>query len=211
MPYVDGLSRLPPIRLKSGPPSPESPERTARQTMFPDKPNLNGRVDDEKLDSIEELDTQQLLEPTLPNKAPGLEIPSISLEASDVPVNTYQSIDASSALPKKSTPDHSRSPPSSLADIPPKTEKPAPTPISGDILLPILIFSVVKSNPPHLVSHLLYTQRFRNQSIGGEESYCLINLTAVAEFLENVDLGALGLGEGRVLRFGFLYTPYLSL
>ncbi|KAH0836503.1 hypothetical protein J3R83DRAFT_8141 [Lanmaoa asiatica] len=69
------------------------------------------------------------------------------------------------------------------------------SPVSGDVLLPILIFSVVKANPHRLVSHLLFTQRFRNQSFGGEESYCLINLMAVAEFLENVDLGALGLGE----------------
>lgn len=56
-----------------------------------------------------------------------------------------------------------------------------------------MIYSVVKSNPPHLLSHLLYTQRFRNESVGGEESYCLINLLAAAEFLENVDLAALGL------------------
>ena len=61
------------------------------------------------------------------------------------------------------------------------------------MILPLIIYSVVKSNPPHLLSHLLYTQRFRNESFGGEESYCLINLLAAAEFLENVDLGALGL------------------
>ncbi|KAK2463855.1 hypothetical protein APHAL10511_004160 [Amanita phalloides] len=71
------------------------------------------------------------------------------------------------------------------------------SPVSGDILLPFLIFSVVKSNPPHLVSHLLFAQRFRNTHLPssvarGEESYCMINLMAVAEFLENVDLGALG-------------------
>lgn len=56
-----------------------------------------------------------------------------------------------------------------------------------------MIYSVVKSNPPHLLSHLLFIQRFRNESFGGEESYCLINLLAAAEFLENVDLAALGL------------------
>jgi len=56
-----------------------------------------------------------------------------------------------------------------------------------------MIYSVVKSNPPHFLSHLLYIQRFRNESFGGEESYCLINLLAAAEFLENVDLAALGL------------------
>ena len=68
-----------------------------------------------------------------------------------------------------------------------------PTPVSGDVILPLMIYSVVKSNPPHFLSHLLYTQRFRNESFGGEESYCLINLLAAAEFLENVDLAALGL------------------
>ena len=95
----------------------------------------------------------------------------------------------------------------------PETEPvppPPPSPVSGDVLLPILIFSVVKANPSRLVSHLLFTQRFRNQSFSGEESYCLINLMAVAEFLENVDLGALGLGESeKVLRyasFPFLYS-----
>jgi hypothetical protein len=78
------------------------------------------------------------------------------------------------------------------------------TPVSGYVLLPMIIFSVVKSNPPHLVSNLLYTQRFRNQSVGGEESYCLINLMAVAEFLENVDLAALGLGDSdKVMRSAF--------
>jgi hypothetical protein len=77
---------------------------------------------------------------------------------------------------------------------PPDEPKPfEPTPVSGDVILPLMIYSVVKSNPPRLLSHLLYTQRFRNESFGGEESYCLINLLAAAEFLENVDLAALGL------------------
>jgi hypothetical protein len=76
-------------------------------------------------------------------------------------------------------------------EFPPQPFK--PTPVSGDVILPLMIYSVVKSNPPHLLSHLLYIQRFRNESFGGEESYCLINLLAAAEFLENVDLAALGL------------------
>jgi Vacuolar sorting protein 9 (VPS9) domain len=83
-----------------------------------------------------------------------------------------------------------------------------PVPVSGDMLLPLIIFSVVKANPSHLVSHLLYIQRFRNKSVGGEESYCLINLLAVAEFLENVDLAALGLAdsETKVLRYSEWYS-----
>lgn len=92
-------------------------------------------------------------------------------------------------------------------DLEPRPNK-EPTPVSGDILLPMLIFSVVKANPPRLLSNLLFTQRFRNHGVGGEESYCLINLMAVAEFLENVDLEGLGLGGGdKVLRFVFsLYS-----
>jgi hypothetical protein len=87
---------------------------------------------------------------------------------------------------------------SSISSSTSAPSKPTSTPVSGDLLLPFLIFSVVKSNPSHLVSHLLFTQRFRNQvwvesRSTGEESYCLINLMAVAEFLENVDLAALGL------------------
>ena len=82
-----------------------------------------------------------------------------------------------------------------------------PTPVSGDVILPLMIYSVVKSNPPHLLSHLLYTQRFRNETFGGEESYCLINLLAVAEFLENVDLAALGLQAEGVTTAGLSPLP----
>lgn len=51
------------------------------------------------------------------------------------------------------------------------------------------------------MSHLLFTQRFRVTPSGiaqGEEAFCLVNLMAVAEFLENVDLEALGLGDGGI-------------
>ena len=79
--------------------------------------------------------------------------------------------------------------------------------------MPLMIFAAVKANPPHLVSHLLFTQRFRNQTVGGEESYCLINLMAVAEFLENVDLAALGLGESEknVIRYVHMYLVLFLL
>ncbi|QRW17131.1 hypothetical protein RhiXN_05133 [Rhizoctonia solani] len=70
-----------------------------------------------------------------------------------------------------------------------------PTPVSSDVLLPVMIYAVVKTNPNQLVSHLLYVQRFRSRSVGGEESFCLINLMAVVEFLENVDLAVLGLAS----------------
>lgn len=62
--------------------------------------------------------------------------------------------------------------------------------------------AVVKSNPPKLVSHLLYIQRYRaSMCFTGESSYALVNVTAVVEFLENVDPRTLGLGDSdKVLR-----------
>ncbi|KAJ3731763.1 hypothetical protein DFJ43DRAFT_1183954 [Lentinula guzmanii] len=63
----------------------------------------------------------------------------------------------------------------------------------------LLILSVVISNPPRLISHLLFTQRFpfthkfqaslqNRSSAAGEQAYCLVNLMAVAEFIGNLDL-----------------------
>ena len=88
------------------------------------------------------------------------------------------------------------------------SEKPAEatdvkkTPVSSDILLPIMIYSVVKCNPTQLVSHILYIQRQRRHAAaGGEEGFCLINTMAVADFLENVDMDALGLTETDRVRY----------
>ncbi|KAL0065060.1 hypothetical protein AAF712_007896 [Marasmius tenuissimus] len=74
--------------------------------------------------------------------------------------------------------------------------------LSLDTLFPLLILSAVKANPPRLISHLLYTQRFRNRSFGGEEAYCLVNLMAVAEFI-----GALDPATVTSNRLGLISTP----
>lgn len=84
----------------------------------------------------------------------------------------------------------------------------APTPVKeevasgADLLLPLIIYAVVKSNPTHFVSHLLFIQRYRSSfAFSGEASYALVNSTAVVDFLENVNLDSLGLaGEDKVLR-----------
>jgi len=129
-----------------------------------------------------------------------LPIPSIVVQPGseeEVPSSPPTDVDQNEAAEEKD-----REPPST------------PTPVSTDILLPLLIFSVVKANPAHLVSHLLFTQRFRNSSptldrhshllalpggggggVGrGEERFCVVNLMGVVQFLESVDFGALGLG-----------------
>lgn len=67
---------------------------------------------------------------------------------------------------------------------------------SADVLLPLLIFSVVKCNPPMLISNLRYIQRFKVQDhLSGELAYCLTNMMAVVSFLETLDPKALGLSD----------------
>ncbi|KAG0283812.1 hypothetical protein BGZ96_011822 [Linnemannia gamsii] len=67
---------------------------------------------------------------------------------------------------------------------------------SADVLLPLLIFSVVKSNPPMLISNLRYIQRFKVQDhLTGELAYCLTNMMAVVSFLEELDPQAFGLSS----------------
>ncbi|KDQ19165.1 hypothetical protein BOTBODRAFT_52326 [Botryobasidium botryosum FD-172 SS1] len=112
--------------------------------------------------------------------------------------------------PRSSTPLPISVPPA--ADILSAPSSPPPThSISSDLLLPVIIFSVVKANPTRLVSHLLYVQRYRSKQVGGEENFCLVNLMAVVEFLENVDLEALGLSSSdKVLSAGDLSPIPLS-
>lgn len=79
-------------------------------------------------------------------------------------------------------------------DDKPEPEK-KPTPTSGaDLILPLIIFAVVKANPPQLASQLMYLRRYRSAiCLAGEASYAIVNLTAVVEFLEHVQLSELGL------------------
>lgn len=68
---------------------------------------------------------------------------------------------------------------------------------SADLILPILIYTIVRSNPAKLASSLLYIQRFRSESLlQGEGSYCLVNVQAAVAFLEGVDVKDLGLDSG---------------
>lgn len=78
---------------------------------------------------------------------------------------------------------------SSNKDLPSLPERPAPEEhktdhqtlrsTSADVLLPLLIFTVVKSNPTNFLSNLKFIQRFRRpSSITGQDSYCLTNMVS---------------------------------
>jgi hypothetical protein len=92
---------------------------------------------------------------------------------------------------------------STSSQVSTSAEKPRGT-SGADLILPIIIFAVVKANPPQLASQLMYLRRYRSAiCLTGEASYALVNLTAVVEFLEHVDLAELGLGgdSDKVIRW----------
>ena len=192
---LDGLSRLPPIRLKSeaelenqkNPEASHTPnDGKAETSLDKNPPPIIVSPDSETqiyVDSPVGIEGTASNAPVTPN-----------LVGQEAHLPSHESHPTQAAPAPVSTPSRSSS----------------PTPVSGDIILPLMIFAVVKANPSHFVSHLLYTQRFRNQRIGGEESYCLVNLMAVADFLENVDLKALGLGESEKKVMRFVQTPLMG-
>lgn len=109
------------------------------------------------------------------------------------------------------TPESSEETTETQEDVSEKTsEEDKGTTASGaDLILPLIIYSVVKSNPAHLASQLMYVRRYRSSILlRGDQSYAIVNLTAVVEFLEHVSLAELGLGSysSRVLSVADL-TP----
>ncbi|KAI9258488.1 hypothetical protein BY458DRAFT_518027 [Sporodiniella umbellata] len=72
--------------------------------------------------------------------------------------------------------------------------------LNTDVLLPLLIYTIVKTNPTNLLSNIKYIQRFRRQDqLNGQSSYCLTNTFAAVSFLETVNLVGLGLSADRVI------------
>src|SRR6266478_4959639 len=179
----DGLSRIPPIRLKS--------EAELENQKSPEAPRTPNDANPPPIIVSPDSETQLYVESPVGSEATAVTASTASVTPSLV--GQEACLSSHESRPTQVTPTPVSTPP----------DPSSPTPVSGDIILPLMIFAVVKANPSHFVSHLLYTQRFRNQRIGGEESYCLVNLMAVADFLENVDLKALGLGESekKVMRF----------
>ncbi|KAK0499075.1 hypothetical protein EDD18DRAFT_1250628 [Armillaria luteobubalina] len=189
---VEGLTRLPPIRLRN------ENETLPEEVML--EPTRKPRSLSKEKEQV------VLPQPRAESEAKDPVPNSNSVPAIVEPEQKANGVTVSETSTANDTEDKSVSPsPSSPRPSTVATEKSNlprdETPISLDVLFPLLIFSVVKSNPPHLVSHVLYTQRYRHRHANGEENYCVINLMAVIEFLENVDLKSLGLGQegGRVL------------
>ncbi|CAE6417923.1 unnamed protein product [Rhizoctonia solani] len=172
---AEGLSRLPPLRLKSE--NEMAEEKTPTASTFKES---SGSPSQQTPEIVMSPDSDPKLLPA-------------DLNASPQPVSDPLSTPASPAVSSRQLPEQiskSTSPsmaPGLVSQIADGNASPSPapsiniqlTPVSSDVLLPVMIYAV----------------RFRSRSVGGEESFCLINLMAVVEFLENVDLAVLGLAS----------------
>lgn len=66
--------------------------------------------------------------------------------------------------------------------------------LSADGILPLLIYSVIKSNPSRFISNLRYIQRYRTRTLlASQYEYCMTNTQAIASFVDTVDARQLGL------------------
>lgn len=84
----------------------------------------------------------------------------------------------------------------SISTVVPETKSTS----GADLILPLIIYAVVKANPAQLASQLMYLQRYRSAiCLEGEASYAIVNLTAVVEFIEHVQLSELGLPDSQVI------------
>ncbi|KAI5278329.1 hypothetical protein KEM52_004728, partial [Ascosphaera acerosa] len=67
---------------------------------------------------------------------------------------------------------------------------------SADAFIPLLIYTVLKANPEHLVSNIQYIFRFRNQDkLSGEAGYYLSSLSGAISFIETLDRTSLTLAD----------------
>jgi hypothetical protein len=209
---VDGLNDLPPIALRpegevyQAPVDDQTP-RVEQTEAFPDSLELSRSsstssrnnaehavqemTDMTHLGSAEAEATPHALKGGEPTAVPGL-ILTPDDGPSELQIEQAMSESLHNAAETKIVPASD----SGSVPEPKKPKKVSKPQNSGaDLILPIIIYAVVRSNPPQLASQLMYLRRYRSAiCLTGEASYAMVNVTAVVEFLEHVDLAELGLG-----------------
>lgn len=67
---------------------------------------------------------------------------------------------------------------------------------NADSFLPLLIFVLLRAQPPHLISNIRYIQRFRNPKfMSGENGYYLSTFSSAAAFIEGLDRSVLTISD----------------
>lgn len=179
----DGLSALPPIPMKRDGPAPFAIlSDPAGASVTPDAVEMTATASS--------------------SSDPHPRVPSASLPT-PTPLRPHDPTQASTAdlldaLTTELTPPLPQ--PEPVVETIPSPEPALPRPpssSSADLILPMLIFLLIKTNPPRLCAHLGFVRRHRVQRLlTGEADYCLVNFHVACAFLRDVEL------EGEVLCLG---------
>ena len=61
---------------------------------------------------------------------------------------------------------------------------------AADDFMPVLIFVLIKANPPCLLSTIQYVESFYRNRLHGEEQYWWMQFSSAVEFIKNMDYNA---------------------
>ncbi|GAA5839559.1 hypothetical protein JCM9279_005979 [Rhodotorula babjevae] len=219
---VDGLSKLPPVPLKKDldegdkaslsdhPVEVEMDDASSRSSSLPPSRAMSPPPPLQELEH-KQSDDELLKTPRAPLPNEERDVPEIKLpEANELSTSVLDA--TSSSMFERPIAATAPSPPVSIFETKRRPASIASTTAtsSADLILPLLIYSVVRANPPHLVSHLHFVHRFRSESLlRGQSSFCATNFDAVVEFLNHVDVSSLGLSSSKLLGGG-APTPSLG-
>ena len=56
----------------------------------------------------------------------------------------------------------------------------------ADDFVPVLVFVVIRANPPNLISTKQYVNNFYEKRLSGEEQYCWMQFCAAVEFIKSI-------------------------
>lgn len=63
---------------------------------------------------------------------------------------------------------------------------------AADDLMPVLVYVLIKANPPHLLSTVQYVNTFYEKQLEGEEAYWWTQFASGVEFIKNMDYSQRG-------------------
>uniref|UniRef100_V9IGW7 GTPase-activating protein and VPS9 domain-containing protein 1 n=2 Tax=Apinae TaxID=70987 RepID=V9IGW7_APICE len=58
---------------------------------------------------------------------------------------------------------------------------------AADDLIPVLVYVIIKTNPPSLLSTIQYVDSFYGNRLGGEEQYWWTQFCSAIEFIKTMD------------------------
>ncbi|KAF8757564.1 VPS9 domain [Rhizoctonia solani] len=187
---AEGLSRLPPLRLKSE--NEMAEEKTPTASTFKEPSASPSQPTPEIVMSPDS--DPKLLPPDLNVSPQPISDPLSTPASPTIPSHQFSDQVSKGASPSMGPGLVSQVADSTASPSPAPSINIQPTPVSSDVLLPVMIYAVVKTNPNQLVSHLLYVQRLRSRSVGNVD-LAVLGLASSEKVMSVADLTPIPLAE----------------